>query len=454
LSILVFPIFVRSYWYGFIGFDDTQKARRWKEQDVTLLQTGAEIISSYLERNESARALRKSEERYRNLFQGAAEGIMVVDSETMQIRYANRALCDMLGYSEDEFKKLSIPDIHPKEDRESIVKEFNLHVSKEKKLAANIPCLKKDGTLIYVDIVTAIEYIDGRRCNIGFFTDVTARRQADEELRKAHGELENRAEQWTNELGNANKKLVGEIGERQKAESKLLIYHDQLRSMTSKLSLAEERLRRRMAIDIHDNVGQDLAIAKMKTEALAAAEETVEFKKELTEISGLLAQTIKNTRSLTFELSPPVLYELGFEAAVNWLVRQTMNQYGFSAKFSDDKKSKPLENDVRVILFQAVKEVLFNIAKHAKAQNVAVTIKRAGDEIKVEIVDDGKGFDVAEVLQKEREASGFGLFSIRERLDYVGGRININSKPNRGTYVTLFAPVENNQHKSEEGNKE
>lgn len=446
LSVLVFPIIVKEQWYGFIGFDDTFKPRKWKEQDIILLQTGAETISSYLQRTQAAKALRESEERYRTLFHGAAEGIVVTDVETLRFKYVNPAFCKMLGYTEEEMGNLSVPDIHPKEELDHVIAGFKTHasgidISSDKSLTPNIPCLKKDGTVIYVDIVTATETIDGRKCNIAFFTDITSRKQADEALRKAHDELEIRVQQRTMDLADTNKELRTEITERQKAETKLLTYHDQLRSMTSKLSLAEERVRRRMAIDIHDNVGQDLAISKMKIEALAADEEALNLKPELDEIRDLLAQTIKSTRSLTFELSPPVLYELGFEAAVNWLLRQATNQYGFSAKFIDDKANKPLEDDVRIILFQAVKEILFNVTKHAKAENVTILTKRVGDQITVEVVDDGCGFDVSQVLFKDHESGGFGLFSIRERLDYIGGRIKVVSKPNKGTHVTLFAPV-------------
>jgi signal transduction histidine kinase len=218
--------------------------------------------------------------------------------------------------------------------------------------------------------------------------------------------------------------------------------------MSSKLALAEERFRRKMAIDIHDNLGQDLAMAKMKIEDIAASDG--KFSKELDEVSQLLANTIKSTRSLTFELSPPILYELGFEAALKWLVRQANDQYPFSAKFSNDDLPKPLDNDVRIILFQAVKEVLFNVAKHAKAQKVSVSAQRKDHQIQVKIKDDGTGFDVTQTIANEQGKSGYGLFSVRERMDYIGGRILINSKPNEGTHITLFAPLQNENNQVDE----
>jgi signal transduction histidine kinase len=217
------------------------------------------------------------------------------------------------------------------------------------------------------------------------------------------------------------------------------------------LSLAEERLRRRIATDIHDHIGQNLAISKIKLESLAESMSSPELAEALEEIHNLVAQAIGSTRSLTFELSPPVLYELGFEAAVEWLVRQMRERHGLSTEFKGDGKAKPLDNDVRVLLFQAVRELLVNVAKHAKAHNVEVSTRRVGDEIRVNVEDDGVGFDISKIGTHGYKTDGFGLFSIRERLGHIGGHLNVESKPGHGTRVTLVAPI---NHKGGNGKEQ
>jgi signal transduction histidine kinase len=237
--------------------------------------------------------------------------------------------------------------------------------------------------------------------------------------------------------------------DRKRAEEKLLVYQKQLRSLASELSLAEERLRRRIAIDVHDHVGQNLAISKIKLESLVESVTSPELAKTLEEVRDLIAQTIESTRLLTFELSPPVLYELGFEAAVEWLVRQTRKQYGLSAEFKDDGRTKPLDNNVRILLFQAVRELLVNVAKHAKARSVTVSTRRVNDEIRVSVKDDGVGFDVSDTGSYDYQTGGFGLFSIRARLGHIGGHLNVASEPGQGTRVTIAAPIQENKNSRE-----
>jgi len=411
-----------------------------KDKDGKVI-AAIEMTEEITERKKAEEALRESEERYKALFEGAAEGIIVADTETKEFKYANPAVCRMLGYTEEELKRMGVCDIHPKEDLEYVISEFEGQARGEKTLSPGLPCLRKDGTIVYADINAAKVLVDGKECNVGFFTDITARRKTEEELQKARDELEIRVEQRTRDLAKVNEELRKEINERQKIEEKLLIYQKQLRSLASELSLAEERLRRRIATDIHDHIGQNLAISKIKLESLAQLISSPELGKSLNDIVELIARIIESTRSLTFELSPPVLYELGFEAAMEWLVRQMREQHGLSTEFRGDGQSKPLDNNVRVLLFQAVRELLVNVAKHAQARNVTVSTQMAGDEIRVDVEDDGVGFDVSQAGSHDYKTGGFGLFSIRERLGHIGGYLNVESKRGVGTRVTLMAPI-------------
>jgi PAS domain S-box-containing protein/putative nucleotidyltransferase with HDIG domain len=141
------------------------------------------------ERKQTERTLRESEQRYRGLFEGAAEGILIADLKTKRFLYANPSVCNMLGYSEEEFRKLSVSDIHPSESLEQVISEFEAQGRGEKSLAPDIPCVRKDGTMLYADIVTSKIIIDGKECNVGFFTDITERKQAEETLQRSYDQL-------------------------------------------------------------------------------------------------------------------------------------------------------------------------------------------------------------------------------------------------------------------------
>ena len=244
------------------------------------------------------------------------------------------------------------------------------------------------------------------------------------------------------EIGDLGVALNKMIDERKLAEEKLLIYQEKLRSLSSELFLAEERERRRIATGLHDRIGQNLVLSKIKLDLIQKTLLSSSQPGVLEEIRELIEQMIRETRSLTFELSSPVLYELGLEPAIEWLTEWNQAQYGITTEFYDDGQHKPLDESVRVLLFQATRELLFNIAKHSRARSSKVSIHKEGDNIRVQVEDDGVGFDVQEPNPEESKISGFGLFSIRERLSYIGGRLEINTVHGQGTRVDLFTPLQ------------
>jgi signal transduction histidine kinase len=159
-------------------------------------------------------------------------------------------------------------------------------------------------------------------------------------------------------------------------------------------------------------------------------------------VSDSLGQAMSEARSLTFDLSFPILQQLGFEAAVEaWVVGHIQGKFGTEMQFHDDGQPKPLDDDVRILLFRNVRELLMNVVKHAKAKKVKVSIRRASRQIQVSVEDNGVGFDPAESAAKAVKTGAFGLFSIRERLEELGGALEIESEPGRGTRVTMRAPV-------------
>ena len=249
-------------------------------------------------------------------------------------------------------------------------------------------------------------------------------------------------------LKNVSGRAVGgvqtfiEITERKRAEQALVTSHDKLQSLASELSLAEERERRRVASEVHDCCSQNLAFVKLRLGALRASTASSDLAAALEEILELVDESIENTRSLISELGSPILYELGFVPAVEWLCQQTQKRHGIVVDFEDDGQAKPLSDDVRVLLFQAVREVLVNIVKHAETQIAGVSIARVDDQVRVEVQDDGVGFDSTEIGPSLDTTGRFGLFSIRMRLEPLGGQMVVESTPDRGTQVSLRAPLE------------
>ena len=164
-----------------------------------------DLKTEIAERKLVEKALRESEERYKALFDCSAEGILVADIDSKKFKYANPAICRMLGYTEEALKQLGVSDIYPQESLEHVISEFEAQAKGEKTLAVNIPCLRKDGTLIYANISTTKVIINGRECNVGFFTDITKQKQAEEKLRESEIRFQT--------IINASKDAIITIGE-------------------------------------------------------------------------------------------------------------------------------------------------------------------------------------------------------------------------------------------------
>jgi PAS domain S-box-containing protein len=232
-----------------------------------------------------------------------------------------------------------------------------------------------------------------------------------------------------------------DITARKQTEKNLLKYQQQLKSLASQLTLTEERERRRIAVGLHDQICQSLAISKIKIEGLLHSGISKDRYNILKNIRDWLNKVISDTRSLTFDLSSPILYELGFEKAVAaWLEEEIQRKHNIITEFRDDGKSKPLGENLRMFLFRDVRELLINVVKHAHANKVTVSVNKVGSTIRITVEDDGIGFEHSRA--SSASSTGFGLFSIRERLEHLGGEFNIESSPGHGSKITLLAPID------------
>ena len=207
------------------------------------------------------------------------------------------------------------------------------------------------------------------------------------------------------------------------------------------MSLVEERQRRCIATELNDYIGQTLFYCKNKLEALRESASFENFKPSTDEILDLMEQTIDYTKSLTFQLGTPILYEEGLEAALKWLGYQFQKQLGLVFRFEDDLRPKPLSDETRILLYQAVRELMINVARHAKARNVKISIQRDYKNMQIDVEDDGIGVDTTKIDPYAKATGSFGLFTIHERLKYLGGHFKFSSKPGLGTKATIIVPL-------------
>jgi PAS domain S-box-containing protein len=243
------------------------------------------------------------------------------------------------------------------------------------------------------------------------------------------------------EGGKSYQFILRDITDRKLAQRQVEDHRRKLKALASELSLAEERERRRLAIGLHDQIGQALAMAKIRLGSLKASTGDAGTGVAIQEVSDSLDLVIQETRTLTFELSPPILYELGLEAAIEWLADRMAERYGLECVTEGDDNPKPLEKDASVVLFGVVRELLVNVVKHARATKVRISVSADAEKVRIVVSDDGVGFDTAAMESAEGPA-GFGLFSISERLDNLGGCLVLDSRPGEGTVAVLVAPLE------------
>lgn len=231
-----------------------------------------------------------------------------------------------------------------------------------------------------------------------------------------------------------------DVTERIEAEQQRFAYEEKLHSLTEELISSEERERRDLAVELHDQIGQTLALAKIKLGGLREAVPQELFK-SVTEIRDLVDQAVKSSRSLTLELGATILHELGLEAALAGLVEDTQRRHSIACKFEKDAALSPLDKHTEIALFRAVRELLINVVKHASAKRIDVTAHRTESSLFIRVYDDGAGFVVPKEGFHATHERGFGLFSIQERISRLGGSMQVVSNPGRGTCVTLEAPL-------------
>lgn len=354
--------------------------------------------------------LAESEAKYRLLVESTSDfAIFMLDVEG-RFKTWNSGVLKILGYGEAEIIGRSSSIIFVPEDRAKDEDARELETARLQGRAADERWhLRKDGTRFWGSGVVTPLYDAGGllRGYSKVMRDQTERRRMESELKQLTETLEQM------------------VAERTAA----------LRALSTELLIAEERERREFAADLHDSIGQTLALASIRLKEGMRAPEA-----PLDEIVNLIESANEAVRSVTMQISPPLLYQIGLLPALEWLAEEMERRYGLNVVVEAGEAPQAIDDRVRFVLFRSVRELLINVTKHAGVNDARVRINAVGEHIVVEVDDNGKGFE-ATGAAITRRANGFGLFSIRERLSYIGGEATIRSTPGIGTTVVLRAPV-------------
>jgi signal transduction histidine kinase len=232
-----------------------------------------------------------------------------------------------------------------------------------------------------------------------------------------------------------------DITEKKRYENELTAYQDQLHRLAVELILTESRERRRLAGELHDRVAQVLFLANMKLNELRPRLTEDQSRRIILEAEHYLASSLEDARSILMDLSPPSLSVLGLESALQSLAQDMERRHKVTVDFVADEEPKPLSEYQRDLVYRSARELLLNAIKHSGAKTIRLEVFRRGEELEVLTADNGLGFDPRRVMTPEAGAGRFGLFSIKERLQPMGGRLRLSSAPGQGAQARLIIPL-------------
>jgi PAS domain S-box-containing protein len=368
-----------------------------------LIQAIARLLSEALQAKVVERRFREKENEYETLVQSMLDGValheIICDEEGTPVDYrflsVNPAFERLTGLTGEMVLGKTVREVLPNTESIWIQKYGHVALTGEPlSFEEHAEALGK------YFAVTAFQSLPGRFACI--FTDITARRTYEARL--------------------ARKRL-------------------RLQSLASQLANAEDRLRQDIAAGLHDSIGQDLAALKLTVDIMRLNQEAdAQSRKALTQVSDSIDLIVQEIWSLAFNLSPPGLYESGLVSSLEWLIGQFGAQHDIEFHLEIIAEPVALPVQMRGLLFQMIRELVVNAVKHGAAKNITIELSQEGDFLWAAVVDDGLGFDVDIALLETETSTGFGLFSIRERLAFQAGKLDIDSVVGKGTRATIHFP--------------
>lgn len=333
----------------------------------------------------------------------SSEAIAIADAEH-RILYSNSAFALMHGYTVEEIVGIPVSVFHPPEEQEKL-KLILGELLKKSFYSCEFRNVTKTGCIFPTTMNNSLVRDDDGNvlAFLGSFRDNTGIKQMEE---------------------------------------RLIMQRDRLRDLASQLTIVAEQERRRLAIVLHDNVKQTIAFAKMRVGTLIGQTDLLEIAAGLDAVKTILDQALRETRTLEFELSPLALRPgIPFRQAIQWLVKNVEQKRGLNCHLAMNDDTGTISEELKLVLFKAIRELLINVVKHAAVDEVFVDIRKVGQNIEVEVLDHGAGFDVKVLDVMDPRSKGFGLFSMQERFADFGGSVDVSSELGRGTRVLLVIPV-------------
>ena len=384
--------------------------------------------------------LRQIQRRYRDFVDTAHEGIWVVDSQCVTT-FANARLGAMFGASSHTLLGRDLASFvgdNPRATLSELLGPDHAAAGRTVDL-----CYRRlDGSVGWA-LASAQPMLDddGRHeATLLMLTDISERKATELELVAIQIGLEVRIKMRTAELERSNAKLRMEMAERAATERQLAMSFKQLRELTTHLETLKEDERKLIAKDIHDELGQNLMALKIDVEMLhaRAGASHPRLKRKVGSVLDTIDLTIRSVRAIINDLHPSTL-ELGLPAASEWLIDQFEKRSGIVTTLHLSGNEDILPDSPRTaVIFRIIQEALVNILRHAQARHVDVTLDMRVDWLAIGIVDDGVGMQPEDA----GKAAAFGLRGIQERIDVFGGHLLIDSKPGRGTSLSILIPMQ------------
>ncbi len=372
------------------------------------------------ERKHAEKELLEKEQRFRIMADGTPVMIWVHDAKG-NIEFINTAYRQFFGLDLEEVSgQIWQPLVHP-DNRKSYTDTFMEALNDQKPFHAEAWVKNANGEWRFIESYGLPRFsADGKFCGmVGSSPDITERKQAEENLRRLNEKLEQKVAQRTQMAKERAKKLQKLVGE---------------------LTYAEQNERQRIAKILHDHLQQMLVGARMNSEILCRNVDE-KNKKIAKNVLDLISQSIQTSRTLTGELYPSVLQQ-GLSSALQWTARWMKENHGLSIDLQATPDIDPKEENVTAFLYQSIRELLLNVIKHSGVQSarIEMTCDEEQNQLRVTVSDQGTGFNPNAAL--ENEGTGFGLFSIKERLELMGGSLRIESSPGNGAALSLIIPFE------------
>lgn len=366
--------------------------------------------------------LRASKDRYADLFDFAPVGYLTLDGH-FQIVEANFAASQILDVERRELFRRRLTQYVMREYQDLFYQCTRMDGRSDCEF--ELMMHRREGARFYAELKIVKDPASGAdvRYRVAI-TDITERKRLEAELKRSRDKLEITVQERTRELYERTLTL------QERSE--------QLRHMTGQLALAEQSERQRLSKILHDGLQQILVAAKYR---LVSAGRDADVHQATNEVQELLDQALETSRSLTAELSPPVLFTGNFVAALEWLANWMHDRQGLQVDLIAHGKIKRLTAEATLLLFQATRELLFNVVKHAGVKKACVEAGQFEGQIILSIKDEGVGFDPRRLHGESRQPGGIGLLGVQERISYIGGRLEIDSAPGFGSRFKVIVPI-------------